>query len=813
MGKIKKILENELLGGTTSNDVYPVTSTQAVYTSNNEKLSDSYVKSADCEPDENSISLILKSESDVVVDNISILAATTEKAGVMSAEDKVALASLGLTDNTSLNSILLELYVQELSEGKTVAEIKEVDISSSVNTVEGYVNAFRLRFEDNTEQTLFYNIFSTDEEARVASMGVITGFDRKSFVCLNAQKKFGVKRTYKVNKFNRPFTLEFCPNIQNYLQNIEIEGVKGFTDLIVNTHNDVVDLKSYIYGDESFFYTLDDFSTGRYYNTSIVGKVPSTQEISGNYFYKFIDVTYGSKLEVNTVGGANARAWAFLDKNGIVIENAEDGASGHLSVIVPTYATQILVQSVKSNVDGKEIYVKKEGKSGLVKDVDNLQKDVDAIDNSLGKDIPDVTYDKSVFTEGFYASSKQVGNKIGPITALNGWAYLFIDVTDGEIYDINTSGGDNAKAWALLDSNNIILANSETGGLELRRVVVNNPEATRLFVQTNKLDVSYVKKVGQQSIATRLENVEKNIGKVEKQLKILCFGNSFTQDSMSYVPTILKNIAPDVNLTIGMAVIGGCPLIQHLVNFTGASMELDGTTYNVTNYSYQKSVGGGAWSAVNANVDTMIADEDWDIITFQQNGGTAAKDFDIYFAPYIYKLHKQVFNKMNGRNVKIGWILIHGTYANTSEKILEHYLGVVDNAKKVESTTANSIVFPFGTAVQNIRTIETINTLGDTKFLLADGGHLQDGLGCLCAAYCNALKILECIGINNVGVIGEPTRITIEFLDAINTQGRNLGESNTVIGMIEQYVYLAQVAAHKAIQKPYEITDLNACNV
>lgn len=40
MGKIKKILENELLGGTTSNDVYPVTSTQAVYDENNRRLSD-----------------------------------------------------------------------------------------------------------------------------------------------------------------------------------------------------------------------------------------------------------------------------------------------------------------------------------------------------------------------------------------------------------------------------------------------------------------------------------------------------------------------------------------------------------------------------------------------------------------------------------------------------------------------------------------------------------------------------------------------------------------------------------------------------
>ena len=36
MGKIKKILENELIGGTQNTDVYPVTSTKAVYDEDNE---------------------------------------------------------------------------------------------------------------------------------------------------------------------------------------------------------------------------------------------------------------------------------------------------------------------------------------------------------------------------------------------------------------------------------------------------------------------------------------------------------------------------------------------------------------------------------------------------------------------------------------------------------------------------------------------------------------------------------------------------------------------------------------------------------
>ena len=46
MGKIKKILENELIGGTQSTDVYPVTSTKAVYDENNKRL-DNIIKELD----------------------------------------------------------------------------------------------------------------------------------------------------------------------------------------------------------------------------------------------------------------------------------------------------------------------------------------------------------------------------------------------------------------------------------------------------------------------------------------------------------------------------------------------------------------------------------------------------------------------------------------------------------------------------------------------------------------------------------------------------------------------------------------------
>lgn len=81
MGKIKKILENELVGGTQSTDVYPVTSIKAIYDENNVRLDD-----------------ILKP-------------ATKEAAGLMSPEDKNNIEAIktGLAGKIDKASVAQEL--------------------------------------------------------------------------------------------------------------------------------------------------------------------------------------------------------------------------------------------------------------------------------------------------------------------------------------------------------------------------------------------------------------------------------------------------------------------------------------------------------------------------------------------------------------------------------------------------------------------------------------------------------------------------------------------------------------------------------
>ena len=108
MGKIKKILENELVGGTQSTDIYPVTSTKAIYDENNVRLDD-----------------ILKP-------------ATRESAGLMSPEDKnnIELVQTELAGKVDKASVVQESGDSEelIMSQKTISD-KLSNLSSTISEV------------------------------------------------------------------------------------------------------------------------------------------------------------------------------------------------------------------------------------------------------------------------------------------------------------------------------------------------------------------------------------------------------------------------------------------------------------------------------------------------------------------------------------------------------------------------------------------------------------------------------------------------------------------------------------------------------
>lgn len=313
-------------------------------------------------------------------------------------------------------------------------------------------------------------------------------------------------------------------------------------------------------------------------------------------------------------------------------------------------------------------------------------------------------------------------------------------------------------------------------------------------------------------------------------VKLLCVGSSFTQDEFGYLPFILSSIAPNVKLTIGIAYIGGSPLPQHLAYLTHADsehrIESDGVAYWVEDgaskpykklhianselteyagYILYKSVNTEPWSSLGSMlIEDVLTNEDWDIVTYQGSASQAFKSWDDYYAPYIFEIVKQVNAKV-GDNIKLAFNLIHSGYASSDEEFLSRWLETAKNAKKVLQQTGFSLLFPSGTAIQNLRHIDALRAMGDNTYhnLLVDTAHLQDGIGPLCTAYANALILLKEVGIDYEGVIGEGTRPDSAWITDNNIPGPSIGSG--VIGITDDYCLLAQIAATNAVKYPYSI--------
>ena len=133
MGKIKKILENELVGGTQSTDIYPITSTKAVYNENNVRLDD-ILKPATKESeglmspeDKNNIKLV-QTELGGKVDKASVVQETGNS-------EKLVMSQKAVSDK--LNGLSTEIIydVSAHNDGAVFESLQTLLSSSNLNTL------------------------------------------------------------------------------------------------------------------------------------------------------------------------------------------------------------------------------------------------------------------------------------------------------------------------------------------------------------------------------------------------------------------------------------------------------------------------------------------------------------------------------------------------------------------------------------------------------------------------------------------------------------------------------------------------------
>ena len=214
-------------------------------------------------------------------------------------------------------------------------------------------------------------------------------------------------------------------------------------------------------------------------------------------------------------------------------------------------------------------------------------------------------------------------------------------------------------------------------------------------------------------ISVSVADARKKAPKAKEPLKVLAIGNSFSQDAVEQNLWFIAD-ADGTPMIIGNLYIGGCSLERHW----------DNASKDAKAYAYRKiDIKGEKTNTPKTSISEALADEKWDVVTFQQRSPDSGKPET--FDPFLGDLIKYVKERTK-KDVRLMW---HQTwayetgsanpafknYSNDREKMFEAIVA----ASKVPCSKYGLGLIPAGTAVQSARLSEARGNV------TRDGYHLN----------------------------------------------------------------------------------------
>lgn len=314
--------------------------------------------------------------------------------------------------------------------------------------------------------------------------------------------------------------------------------------------------------------------------------------------------------------------------------------------------------------------------------------------------------------------------------------------------------------------------NYQDGEGKLLRILIKKSDDSRITKQDVEDNVSF--SVTRPSVVDKLSS---EVESMTKSLRILFIGNSLTQDAVSYLPLLLKDLAPELDFKIYMWYNGGKTLTQQLEYFNNDTpCEIFSVCENTTSWTNNNN---------SVTMSSILSTYQFDIVCLQE-----------YFN---YKSEYSASDKADFQSV-VDYIKAH--YSGTFKVVtLLHQpkrdrpdsifrLTLESNKWLLDNTVVQSVI-PAGAATYKALSTE-LDSLGDQGHLSPDGTHSQEGLPCMLQAYVTALWVFDQFCIQR-GVLNNAVRVTASNYSSIHVPGPNLGSG--VVEGTEAQNYLAQQVA------------------
>lgn len=237
----------------------------------------------------------------------------------------------------------------------------------------------------------------------------------------------------------------------------------------------------------------------------------------------------------------------------------------------------------------------------------------------------------------------------------------------------------------------------------------------------------------------------KAYGDAPDSLKILCIGNSFTQDTMAYLPMVLRESLPETAVTVGVLHTSSSTLENHL------QWIQEDTKYRAFDFwRPDRNAWKRFYSDKSVTLKRALELRDWDIITIQGNCENVLSDEGngqmlAEAARLSYWLRYNATKPF-----VLMWLEWVGR--PVGELSADEMVSKIQNASvRAQSQLDIDAVVPIGDAFQTARQDEVLRTIGTGPsgyLMYKDNVHMQAGLPALLASYTTAAAILHYYGLD-----------------------------------------------------------------